>query len=362
MSRLRDIIVVGGGPAGLAAAIVAAERGLDVIVLERGTFPVDKACGEGLLPAGVRALEALGARDLLDPDDVAPLRAIRWIDGGLSAEARLPGGGGLGVRRTALSAALLQRARAVGVEVRERAPVRHHRRGPTEVLVETAGGSERGKLLVAADGLASAIRRREGLELPRAGSARFGLRRHFERLPWGDAVEVHFGEGSEAYVTPVGRRRVGIAFLCEDVARAGYSAMLARFPALRMRVEGVPFDSQVAGAGPFARAARSRVLDRLVLVGDAAGYVDPISGEGVSLALEAALALGPALGEALLRGATREAFGAWERGEASRFARYAAAARTVLGFARRPAARRAALALLGQHPRLFSRLVAAALG
>src|SRR3990172_3810989 len=327
MSPLRDIIVVGGGPAGLALSIVAAQRGLDVVVLERGTYPLDKACGEGLFPAGARALAALGAREHLDPDAVAPVRAIRWIDGGLSPDARPP----------------------------------HPRRGPSFALVETAGGSERGRLLVAADGLTSAVRRREGLEVSAGGAPRYGVRRHFARAPWSDAVEVHFGEGTEAYVTPAGPRRVAIAFLCEEVTRAGFAALLAGFPALRARVEGVPPDSPPAGAGPFARGARTRVLDRLVLLGDAAGCVDPITGEGVSLALQSALALGPVLPDALAHGAAREAFATWERGEARRFSRHAATVRILLGFARRPVARREALALLGQHPRLFSWLVAAAL-
>ncbi|HTP29772.1 MAG TPA: FAD-dependent oxidoreductase, partial [Anaeromyxobacteraceae bacterium] len=99
MARLRDVIVVGGGPAGLAVGLVAARRGLDVLVLERGSLPPDKACGEGILPAGVRALDALGVRALLDTSGVAPVRAIRWVDGGVSAEALLPEPGGLGVRR-----------------------------------------------------------------------------------------------------------------------------------------------------------------------------------------------------------------------------------------------------------------------
>lgn len=357
---VRDVIVVGGGPAGLAAAAAAARRGLDALVLERGSLPADKACGEGILPAGVRALEALGARSRLDPAAQAPLSAIRWLDGGRVAEARLPAPGGLGVRRTALSAALASAARAAGAEVRERAPVLHHRRLEREVVVETGAGEERGRLLVAADGLASAVRRREGLDRSAASGRRFGIRRHFAVAPWTDAVEVHFGAGAEAYVTPVGARRVGVAFLYEEAARGPYPELLARFPALAARVAGAPYDSAPAGAGPLARRCRRRVLDRLVLLGDAAGYVDAVTGEGLSLALAGAVALGHALPEALRAGATARALAAFARGERLRFARYAAATRLVLALARRPALRGRALDELARRPALFARLVAAA--
>jgi menaquinone-9 beta-reductase len=358
----RDVVVVGGGPAGLAVAIAAASRGIDVLVLERAALPADKACGEGLLPRGVRALEALGARARLDPGACSPLRAIRWIDGGLAAEAPLPGAGGLGVRRTALSAALAARAREAGAEVREGAVVRRHRRGGDAVAVETDAGEVRARVLVAADGLASPVRRRERLDVPPAGAPRFGIRRHYARAPWTDAVEVHFGDGAEAYVTPAGPERVGIAMLCEEASRASHGDLLERFPALAARVHGVAADSRPAGAGPLARAARARALDRLVLVGDAAGYVDAITGEGLSLAFEGALALARALPDALARGARREDFAAWEREEERRFARYAVAARAVLGLARRPGARRAALRFLADHPRVFAHLVGAVVG
>ncbi len=168
---------------------------------------------------------------------------------------------------------------------------------------------------------------------------------------------MHFNSGVEAYVTPAGPHRVGVAFLCEERARAGHAALLARFPALQERLADTPFDSAPAGMGPLARRAKARTLDRLVLLGDAAGYVDAITGEGVSLALAGALALAEALPAALSAGASRGALWRWEQGERLRFARCAASARLVLGLARRQALRTAALARFAAHPRLFTALV-----
>ncbi|MFL5301988.1 MAG: NAD(P)/FAD-dependent oxidoreductase, partial [Anaeromyxobacteraceae bacterium] len=338
--RTHDLVIAGGGPAGLAVAIAAASRGLDAVVLERAALPADKACGEGHLPAGVRALEALGVLDALDPDAVHPIRSIRWIDGTRVAEARLPAGGGLGIRRTALSAALLARARAAGAEVRESVDVRSHRRGVDAVDVETDHGALRARLLVAADGLASPIRRREGLDLPAAGAPRFGLRRHFAVAPWRDAVEVHFGDGAEAYVTPAGARRVGVAFLFERGVRVRFDELLLRFPALAAVLADEPAVSVVRGAGPLARASTARVADRLVLLGDAAGYLDAVTGEGLSLAFGCALELADLLPGALARDASAAALAPYEAAWRRRYRPYVAWTRLVLALARHPAVRR----------------------
>ena len=361
---MTDVVVVGGGPAGLATGIAAAAGGLTAVVLERRALPADKACGEGLLPGGIRALEALGARRHLDPDGCSPLRAIRWIqEDGSAAEALLPPPGGLGVRRLALSAALLARAREVGVLVREGAAVVAHRREGDGITVQLAGGEElRGRLLVAADGLSSPVREREGLGAPPRTPRRFGLRRHLALPPWSDAVEVHFSRGAEAYVTPAGPGRVGVAFLFEEGVAPDFASLLIRFPGLARKVEGAPFDSAAAGAGPFGREARTRVQDRLVLAGDAGGYLDAITGEGVSLALQEALVLGRMLPAAVARGASREALLPWERAVRARHLRHAAVTRLVLSMARRPGLRRAAVGGLRHAPRLFDALVARAVG
>lgn len=362
MTRVRDALVVGGGPAGLAFAAAAAARGLDVTVLERRAGPVDKACGEGLLPSGVRDLERLGASALLGDADASPVHGIRWIErDGPGVRLALPPPGGLGVRRTALSAALASRARAAGAEMVAPVLVTAHGRARDHAWAEAGGRVLRARLLVAADGLASPVRRREGLEgIPRA-PARFGVRRHFATRPWSDEVEVHFGEGAEAYVTPAGARRVGVAFLAGG-GPLRFDDLLRRFPALAARLRGAEPETAARGAGPFPRLSTARTRDRLALLGDAAGYLDAITGDGLPLALGCALDLAGILPEALARGASRAALAPYERAWRRRWRAYALYTRLLLGLVRHPALRRRLARLVAGRPAVLERLLAAAVG
>jgi len=360
-----DVAVVGGGPAGLAVALEAAARGFSAVVFERRMGPVDKACGEGLMPAGLAALDRLGVLAHLDRGDSATFESITYVqEDGRSVVGRLPPPGGLGVRRTALSAAMARRAREVGVDLRAGCTVRAHRVDPAGVTLDADDGPTRARLLVAADGLHSPLRHAAGLDLTPRGPRRFGLRRHVAMAPWAPTVEVHFAPGVEAYVTPAGAHRVGVAFLWEDgaVAPVSFDALLARFPALVRRIGGAPYDSSPRGAGPLRQAASARVADRIALVGDAAGYVDAITGEGLTLAFEGAAALAAVLPSALAQGATAEALAPYARAAARSFRRYAALASLLVWTARRPRLRRAVLDRLIAAPALFEALLAHATG
>ncbi|WP_053689822.1 NAD(P)/FAD-dependent oxidoreductase [Streptomyces sp. WM6372] len=274
-----DLLVAGGGPAGLATAIHGALAGMEVVVLEPRPTPIDKACGEGLMPGAVRGLRELGVRA---PGH--PFHGIRYLDGvsGLHAEGRFRAGPGLGTRRTVLQAALAERAERLGVRVLARrvGEVRQD-----EDRVGAAGLTARH--LVAADGLHSPVRRGLGLAAPPAPGRlpRYGLRRHYAVEPWSDLVEVHWSARCEAYVTPLGPDRVGVAVLTGE--RAPFDVQLARFPLLCERLAGSA-GSAVRGAGPLRQRARVRVAGRVLFVGDAAGYVDALTGEGLTLAVTAA--------------------------------------------------------------------------
>lgn len=280
---MRDLLVAGGGPVGLATALHAARAGLDVAVVEPRPGVVDKACGEGLMPGAVAALADLGVRPA--GHEIAGIRYVGAGRPGAAVEAPFRQGPGLGVRRTALHACLVDAVAAAGVPVEQRA-VASVRDIGDRVVVD----GEPARYLVAADGLHSPVRRLLGLDRPAGGTRRYGQRRHLAVAPWTSFVEVHWSRIGEAYVTPVGPEEVGVAVLTRE--RRPWAELVGSFPELAARLD-VPATSSVRGAGPLRQRARRRVAGRVLLVGDAAGYVDALTGEGIALGLaQARVAVG----------------------------------------------------------------------
>ncbi len=267
---MTDLIVAGGGPVGLMTAILARLNGLDVTVVEPRSGPIDKACGEGLMPDALARLHAVG----VDPPGV-DFHGIRYVAQGAVAEARFRSGPGRGVRRLELQRRPAPSVRADLGVVMVIGRVDAISQGDDWI---EAGGL-RGRYLVGADGLHSSVRRTLGLGEEAAGQQRFGIRQHFDVRPWTDLVEVYWLDDAEIYVTPVGASTVGVAVLGQSPLHL--DAAIARVPSLAARLASVPRVSEPRGAGPLRQRVTARSAGRALLVGDAAGYVDALTGEGL---------------------------------------------------------------------------------
>ncbi len=331
-----DLMIAGGGPAGLATGIRAARAGLSVTVAEPREGPVDKACGEGLMPGAVRALD-----DLAGSVRGVPFRGIRYVDESRSAEAPFRRGTGLGVRRTVLHDALHAAARDAGVGFLDRrvGDVRQDADG-------VCAAGLRARWLVGADGLHSSVRSAIGVRQVDRRVARYGQRRHYAVPPWSDLVEVHWAGRSEAYVTPVAPDLVGVAVLTPE--RGPYEEHLAAFPALRARLPDEAV-SRTRGAGPLRQRVSSRRVGRVLLVGDAAGYVDALTGEGLAVSFAAA----EALVDCLVRDRPQDYEAAWLR--VSRRYRWLTSA--LLAARRTPVLTGAIVPAAARLPRVFGAVV-----
>ena len=332
-----DALIVGGGPVGLATAIALRAEGLAVTVLDARRPLIDKACGEGLMPDAVEWLERHGIeRDRLRG---VSLRGIRYLDGERVAEGAFDGGSGLGVRRTELHRALVATAESRGIELEWGTRVT----GLIDGRLQTPSGRRSAAWLVGADGLDSRIRRWSGLDREvrkkESSRRRTGLRRHFRTAPWTDLVEVYWTNEREAYVTPVAEDEVGVAIL-QSGQPLPFESALESFPRLIRKLGGAAPASRVRGGGPLDRRARDLVRANLALVGDAAGYRDAITGEG--------LALGFHLADALARAVA-----------AQDLARYRSEARRLM---RLPFALIGLLLFVERHPGLRRRLIDAFAG
>jgi flavin-dependent dehydrogenase len=291
MTKMRletDVFVVGGGPAGLAVAIAARNRGFSVTVADVAQPPIDKACAEGIMPDGLTALRKLGVNIPLDA--ASSFQGIRFSDGESSVQARFARGPGLGTRRTKLHEILIDNAAAAGIDMHWGARVT----GLTPDGVTINGINVRCRWLVGADGQNSQVRCWSGLDSFRAPpSTRFGFRRHYRVVPWSEFVEVYWTKHGQLYVTPVGPEEVCVAFLSRN-PKLRLDDAFSVSPQIYARLQGADLITREQGTVSTMRALRSVYRGSTVLVGEASGSVDAITGDGLSMAFQQAYAVSEA--------------------------------------------------------------------
>lgn len=356
---MTDVLIAGAGPAGASLAILLGRAGFSVELHDRAAFPREKACGEGIMPAGVAALARLGVHP-----QAAIFRGIRYHHGNIVAEGHFPGVHGLGIRRLHLDQALLAAAAATpGVEPHERSVVE-------APLVEQGvvrgafvnGQAHRARLLVAADGVHSALRRKLGLDQPpnsgpRLSPSRTGLRAHFRltREP-SEFVDVFLALRYEIYVTPLAHRELQVALLTWQPAKERFHRAIQAEPLLAAQLEGSEQISELRGMTPLSGRASAGALEGCVLLGDAAGFLDPITGGGITQALLSAELLAQYVTDSKFD-VSLEALRRFDRARERMLRDYRRLTSMVLTAARIPLAVPMLVRLLRQSPGLFSHLL-----
>jgi menaquinone-9 beta-reductase len=332
-----DVLVVGGGPAGSAVAVFMRQLGHEVLLIDGARFPRDKICGEGVSPGAWPLLAATGA--------VAAIRELRpWALEGMALRA--PDGTsfagfyrgaerpGFSVRRDVLDATLLASARAAGVVVREgvrATDVLTADRRVVGVLTEDSTGHRsalRARVVIAADGRQGLVARRLGLLSEDRCFQKFAVRGYWEDVAGlGRHGEMHVGGGGYCGIAPHSATAANVTFVLDrrDMGPAGdgleafYRSGLARWPDVHARLAEARLLEPPRAIGPLALEAKRLWAPGVLLVGDAAGFYDPFTGEGVTLALRSAELAAPAA-DAFLRTGRVEALRGYaaRRAEATR--------------------------------------------
>jgi len=338
-----DVFVIGGGPAGLAAAIAARRQGFRVMVADGAQMPIDKPCGEGLMPDGVAALAKLGIA--VPAGQSFPFHGIRFVSSGVGVDAAFPNGASaLGVRRTVLHELMAGHAASLGIDLLWRTPVT----GISANSVQVGGDEVGAGWIIGADGGNSRVRRWAGLDAFRKRDRRYAFRQHFRIAPWTDHMELHWGRHGEIYVTPVANDQVCVALISRD-PKLRLAEALPEFPELAARFHSVEAASSERGALTTTCKLRRVSRGNVALIGDASGTVDAITGEGLCLSFSQAMVLADCLPSGDLS--------RYEREHRKLALRPLLMARLMLTLDRRPRLQRRTLQVFRKQPQIFRRLL-----
>lgn len=343
-----DVFVVGGGPAGLAAAIAARRKGFTVTLADGAEPPIDKPCGEGMLPETRAALRELGVE--LPPGAGYRFRGIRFVQAGIQVAADFPAGKGIGIRRPLLHELLTEKAERCGVKFLWRTTVR----GIGADGVRLPGGTVSARWIIGADGSGSRVRHWSKLQTKVLRKQRNASRRHYRLGLWTDYAEIHWGPSSQAYVTPISNEEICIVVIAEQAKDADFDQALKDLPELQERLTGAALGSRERGAITAMHSLPRVSRGNVALIGDASGVVDAITGEGLRLAFRQAQALADAMECGDLQ--------SYERMHRRLARRPIWMGKLMLQLGRNPEIRERVLRTMKRRPELFARLLAVHVG
>jgi flavin-dependent dehydrogenase len=327
----------------MAAAIAARQRGMSVVVADGTEPPIDKACGEGLMPETIAALGELGVE--IQPDAGCRFRGIRFLQQQTQVDAEFPQGLGVGIRRTILHEWLIRRAEECGVQMLWRTPVS----AITKTGVQLPAEFVASRWIVGADGSGSRVRRWSGLDAPIRQNQRYATRRHYRVRPWTDHVEIYWGQHAQAYVTPIGRAEACIVVMAARAEDANFDSVLRDCPQLKQRLSGAELASRERGAITQMHSLRAVYSGNVALIGDASGGVDAITGEGLRLAFRQAITLADAM--------EHDDLPSYARAHREQARKPALMADLLLTLARNDRLRTRSIRILAKRPQLFARLL-----
>jgi menaquinone-9 beta-reductase len=342
-----DALIAGGGPAGLAAAIALRQKGLDVLVADALCPPIDKACGEGLMPDAQKDLAVLGIQ--VTAQDGAPFEGIAFLCGRHYVAAHFERGTGVGIRRLQLHSLLVERCRQLGVRLAWGSRVDADQNQSWAL----DGESCTYRYAIGADGQSSRVRQLTGLGQGNILSRRFGARCHYRVRPWSRLVEVHWGDLGQAYITPVGAEEICVATVARSPATR-MEEVLASLPGLRAHLEGADSVSKMRGALTTTRKLHRVTAGNVALTGDASGSADAVTGEGIALSFRQARLLADAIAV--------DNLSVYEAGHPAILRMPHHMSRAMLMMDTWPWLRERAMGLFAAQPQLFAHLLALHLG